>query len=99
MEPGGIATEWGAISAENLIKTSGNGVYAEQARKTAERMDQMYASGKLSDPEVIGRIIVKAVTAARPRTRYAAGAMSGLVLFLRRWLTDRAFDRLVESMA
>lgn len=99
VEPGGIATEWGAISAENLIKTSGNGVYTEQARKTAERMDQMYASGRLSDPEVIGKIIVKAVTATRPRTRYAAGAMSGLVLFLRRWLTDRAFDRLVESMA
>jgi len=99
VEPGGIATEWGAISAENLIKTSGSGVYAEQARKTAERMDQMYASGKLSEPEVIGKIIVKAVTASRPRTRYAAGAMSGLVLFLRRWLSDRAFDRLVESMA
>ncbi|MDF1567067.1 MAG: oxidoreductase [Spirochaetaceae bacterium] len=99
VEPGGIATEWGAISAKNLIKTSGSGAYAEQARKTAERIDQMYASGKLSDPGVIGRIIVKAVTASRPRTRYAAGAMSGLVLFLRRWLSDRAFDRLVESMA
>jgi hypothetical protein len=98
VEPGGIATEWGAISAENLKKTSGSGAYAETANKAADGMAKMYASNKLSEPSVIANVIVKAVTARKPKTRYAAGYMSGMVLFLRRGLSDRMFDRVVQSM-
>jgi NAD(P)-dependent dehydrogenase (short-subunit alcohol dehydrogenase family) len=99
VEPGGIATEWGGIAAENLKKTSGQGAYAQLATRTADRMAEMYDGGRLSGPEVIGKVIVKAVTARRPKTRYAAGSMSGLALFLRRCLSDRAFDRIALSMA
>ena len=38
VEPGGIATPWGAIAAENLKKTSGRGAYAEVANKAADGM-------------------------------------------------------------
>jgi NAD(P)-dependent dehydrogenase (short-subunit alcohol dehydrogenase family) len=97
VEPGGIATEWGAIAAENLTKASGAGAYAKGAGRAADRMAKRYASGRLSDPSVIARQILKAVAARRPRTRYVAGYGAKLALFLRRWLSDRLFDRLVRS--
>ena len=98
VEPGGIATPWGEIAVENLRKTSGSGAYAAAANRTADRMAKMYAGNSLSDPSVIADVILKAVSARTPRTRYHAGAMSGLVLTLRAWLSDRMFDRLVTSM-
>ena len=99
VEPGGIATEWGAIAAENLKETSGSGPYAEAANKMATGMADMYSSDKLSEPSVIAQVILKAVTSRKPKTRYAAGYMSRTVLFLRRWLSDRMFDRVIRSMA
>jgi len=98
VEPGGIATEWGAIASDNLKKTSGQGAYASAAIKSADFTAKMYASNQLSKPEVIGKVILKAVTVRKPKTRYAAGAMSGLTLFLRRWLSDRMFDRVLKAM-
>lgn len=98
IEPGGIHTEWGAISAENLTKNSGSGPYAAAVEKVVKSLTTMYSSGKLSKPSVISHVILKAVTARKPRTRYAAGYMSGLTLFLRRWLSDRMFDRIITNM-
>jgi NAD(P)-dependent dehydrogenase (short-subunit alcohol dehydrogenase family) len=95
IEPGGIATPWGTISADNLKKTSSSGAYAEKAIVAADKMAEMYTSGKLSDPSVIAKVILKALTARKPRTRYAAGTMAGKALFFRRWLSDRAFDRMI----
>lgn len=95
VEPGGIATPWGTISAENLTNTSGSGAYAEQAKKTARRMTEMYTSDRLSSPDVIGRVVRRAVTAKRPRTRYAAGFMARPSLFMRKVLSDRMFDRVI----
>jgi short-subunit dehydrogenase len=97
IEPGGIKTEWGAIAAENLKKTSGGGAYAETANKAADGMAKMYEGNRLSEPEVIAKTILKAITARNPKTRYAAGSMSGLVLFMRRWLSDKMFDRVIMS--
>jgi len=38
---------------------------------------------------------VKALRAKRPRTRYSGGLAAKPLLFLRRHLSDRLFDRLV----
>jgi short-subunit dehydrogenase len=99
VEPGGIKTPWGQIAADNLKKTSGHGAYAEKANKTAKSTAEMYASSRLTEPDVIGKVIVKAVTARRPKTRYAKGFMAKPSLFLRKWLSDKAFDRMISSMS
>ena len=98
IEPGGITTPWGTISAENLRRTSDAGAYADWARKAADRMERRYESGKLSPPEVVSRAIVRAVTARRPRTRYAVGYMAKPSIVIRSLLSDRVFDRLVTAM-
>jgi NAD(P)-dependent dehydrogenase (short-subunit alcohol dehydrogenase family) len=98
IEPGGIATPWGVIAAENLKKTSGTGAYAEAANKAAESTARMYRSNRLSKPELIARTILKAVTARRPRTRYAVGMGAKPSIFLRKILSDRAFDAIIRRV-
>jgi hypothetical protein len=44
---------------------------------------------------VVARTIVRAVTARRPKTRYATGGGARTILFLRKILSDRMFDRLI----
>lgn len=99
VEPGGIKTPWGTIAAENLKKTSGNGAYAEQAKKTAEGTAKMYTSNQLTKPEAIGKVILKAVTARKPKTRYVKGFGAKPALFIRKWFGDRVFDKVITSMA
>jgi NAD(P)-dependent dehydrogenase (short-subunit alcohol dehydrogenase family) len=98
VEPGGIKTPWGIIAAENLKKTSGTGAYAEQANKAAEGTAKMYSSNQLTKPEVIGKVILKAVTARKPKRRYVKGFMAKPTLFIRKWLGDGVYERIVKSM-
>lgn len=97
IEPGMIKTEWSEISAENLLKTSGNGAYSSEVQKTAAGLKKLYSSN-ITGPEVISRLIVKAVTANKPKTRYSAGSLSFISLFGRKVLSDRMFDRVISSI-
>jgi NAD(P)-dependent dehydrogenase (short-subunit alcohol dehydrogenase family) len=98
VEPGGIKTPWGIIAAENLRKTSGNGAYAEAANKSAEGTAKMYSSNRLTKPEVIGKIILKAVTAPKPRRRYVKGMGAKPTLFIRKWFGDGVYERVLKAM-
>lgn len=91
VEPGAIATEWGDIAMESGRKVSGDGPYAELVEKMASSMDGS-VTRLASDPDVVARAIEKAVTANRPRTRYAVGFGAKPILAARRVLPDRAMD-------
>jgi short-subunit dehydrogenase len=99
VEPGAIASEWGDIAADNLRKTSAKGAYAEAANKSADGMVKTYASNQPSKPTVVAETILKAITARRPKTRYAVGYMAGTTILMRRFLSDRLFDRIITAMA
>lgn len=100
IEPGGIKTPWGLIAAENLKKTSGQSAYSKKANKVADNMINMFTTGKyLTDEEVIAKTIIKASLAKNPKTRYAVGYMAKPVLFIRRFISDRMLDRIVESQS
>lgn len=96
IEPGGIKTEWAGIAADNLRATSGQGAYASQARAMAESMVGEASRKRQSPPQLIADTIGKAVTARRPKTRYAVGFGAKPMIFMRRWLSDRAFDSLMR---
>jgi len=98
IEPGGIATPWGVIASENLKKTSGTGAYAEAANKVADSTARMYQSNRLSKPSLIAKTIRKAVTARKPRTRYAVGMGAKPSIFMRKILSDRAFDAIIRRV-
>lgn len=97
IEPGAIQSEWEGIAADSAQRMSGSGAYADFTEKTVRRMKSAYDSGgKPSPPEVVARTIVGAALAGRPRTRYATGRNARMLLFLRRVLSDRMFDRVVR---
>lgn len=91
IEPGAIKTEWGGIAGEALSEISGSGPYASLARGLSRMMEKEYARG--SDPQVVARTILEAISARRPKTRYPTGARARLGLLARRILSDRALDR------
>jgi NAD(P)-dependent dehydrogenase (short-subunit alcohol dehydrogenase family) len=99
IEPGAIRTEWAGIAAEHLRHTSGAGAYAAFARRHAAMLSSAEVSSLPSRPEVVARTIARAVRARRPKTRYATGGGAGLVLLLRRVLSDRMFDRLMWQVS
>lgn len=99
VEPGAIKTEWGGISADGLLKFSGSGAYAKQAVAHAAMLNRANESRFASSPDYVAATISRAVGAAAPRTRYASGGGARTILFLRRWLSDRMFDRVIGRIA
>ena len=95
IEPGGIQSEWADIAVDNGLRNSGNGVYKTMTGKFAAL--QKSFGPKTSDPMVIARIVLKAIKARMPRTRYAAGFMATPVLTMRKFLPDRLLDKLLLS--
>lgn len=52
---------------------------------------------KMSDPDVIARVVEKAITKKNPKTRYAAGKNAKMLMFMRRTLGDKMYDRIIIS--
>lgn len=98
IEPGGIATEWSAIAADKLEKSSATGAYAKRARAVAATLRSDTLAKRSSPPTVIADTIGKAVTARHPKTRYATGFGARPIIALRRVLPDRAFDALITRV-
>ncbi|MEU7968139.1 oxidoreductase [Streptomyces sp. NPDC049097] len=96
VEPGGIRTEWAGIAADHLEKSSAGGAYCDQAEAVAASMRSETMTKRMSPPTVIADAIGKAVTARRPKTRYATGFSARPLIGLRRFLPDRAFDALMS---
>lgn len=96
VEPGGIKTEWADIAAQKLREVSGDGPYGHQALPMAESMIGRASRERQSPPELIADTIATAVQARRPKTRYAVGFGARPMIFLRRLLPDRAFDRFMR---
>ncbi len=99
VEPGGIKTEFADVAVGPMMERSGNSAYSEQAKRLEKAFVDAYDSGRGSDPSVIADTVAKAVRARRPRTRYATGYLARRVLFMRRWLSDRMFDRMITRFA
>ncbi|WP_127529319.1 oxidoreductase [Paenibacillus kobensis] len=99
VEPGGIATDWGIIAAENLRKVSVDGAYEQVANKSADNMVKTYTGTLLTKPEVIARCIGKAVSVKRPKTRYLIGFGAKPMVFLKTIFSDRMFDKIIKRFS
>jgi len=97
IEPGAIKTGFGDIMIKPMVKRSGNGPYGQIANGLAKSTMDIYAKNQASEPEVITDLIVKAVRAKKPKTRYVAGAFAKPMIFIRKWFGDRVFDRVVMA--
>lgn len=96
IKPGAILTEWNRIAREKLMEVSGNTAYKDLVQKHVRMLANADKEG--SSPTVVARTILKAVNSNKPKTRYTVGSGSTVVLLLRRFLSDRLFDKVFLSM-
>ncbi len=98
VEPGVIKTEFGDVMTNPMLERSGNGAYADLAKKIEQATYETYGKkGNYSPPSVIANAISKAVKAKKPKTRYVAGKLAKPLLFVRKWVSDRTFDKVIMS--
>lgn len=95
IEPGVIETEFGDVLVEPLLKRSGTGPYRQMAEAVAASTRATYRHGGGSEPKVIVDLLLEAVRAKRPETRYVAGKYARPMIFFRKWFGDRFFDRVI----
>lgn len=97
VEPGIIETDFGNVVEGPMLKFSGKTAYGPLAAKVAKATAQNYRPGAGSSPDVIADVVSQAAAARHPRTRYLACRYAKLMIAVRKYFGDRAFDRLVMS--
>lgn len=98
IEPGIIATEFGNVLLDPMLKRSGQGPYKALAQGIAKGTRDSYSKpGAASSPKVVTDAIVKAIAAKRPQTRYAVGKLARPLILFRKFFGDRAYDRAIMS--
>lgn len=96
VEPGIIRTGFADALTEHFAPGR-TGAYDDMAAKMQAAMEKADAEGRGSPPSVITDLVVQAIRADRPKTRYVGGFTARPALMLRKWLPDRWFDRLLMS--
>jgi NAD(P)-dependent dehydrogenase (short-subunit alcohol dehydrogenase family) len=98
LEPGAIATEFGDVLYEPMLKASGKGPYQQLAHTIANAVKESYSKpNAASPPSVISNTISKIVTSSKPNTRYRVGKWAKPMVWIRTYLGDKTFDKVVMS--
>lgn len=95
IEPGGVKTEFGDVTGRQLKKYYDQSAYQKQMDPFIRMMDDPKMMDRGTEPEVLGRVFVKAVKTRKPRRRYVKGSMAKPLLFVRKWLGDGMFDWMI----
>jgi NAD(P)-dependent dehydrogenase (short-subunit alcohol dehydrogenase family) len=100
IEPGLIKTHFAEAASSAIASGTEDGPYA----KFNEAVDKLTVDayeGPMSKfgggPETVAKAIERAITKRRPKTRYPVTPSAHLILFQRRLVTDRMWDRVVGS--
>lgn len=105
IEPGPVRTPWNDVAAGSVAASAagsnGNGADPYAGFKDAVTAAFSTATGGplarfSSSADDIAKVITRAVTARRPRTRYLINPVARTTVTLRRWLPDRAYDAVLR---
>ena len=93
IQPGAIATDF-SDTARREGETLLNDRELSELPEAYQRMAGIRSPSRKgpSSPDLVGRVILRALTARRPRSRYFAGNDAKIVSVLKRLLSDRAWD-------
>ena len=108
IEPGPVRTPWndvaaGSVAASAAGSGNGNGNGADPYAGFKDAVTAAFSTatdGPLarfsSSADDIAKVITRAVTVRRPRTRYLINPVARTTVTLRRWLPDRAYDAVLR---
>jgi short-subunit dehydrogenase len=100
IEPGAIMSRFGDTAAarvDDLAEIESD--YADFRRTLASAIRKTYAAKDAmgGEPDDVAQVIENAITARRPKTRYPVTLGARVLMGLRRWLPDRAFDAVLRT--
>lgn len=96
IEPGMIRTEWGDGAYDSAERYSGTGAYADQVR--AMKLLYAQAERRGAEPSVIADTMLEAITATRPKIRYAVPFSAKAIIAASTLVPDRVLDAGVRAM-
>ncbi|MGI8610267.1 MAG: oxidoreductase [Candidatus Dormibacteria bacterium] len=101
IEPGLIKTRFGETATGSATEDGGAaGPYAALNTAASKAIQNAY-SGAMSrfaaDPSTVARVIERAISVPRPRTRYVVTIGARAAILTRRLLPDRAFDAVLGT--
>ena len=112
IEPGPVRTPWNDVAAGTVAASTvaasaagsnGNGNGADPYAGFKDAVTAAFSTatdGPLarfsSSADDIAKVITRAVTVRRPRTRYLINPVARTTVTLRRWLPDRAYDAVLR---
>lgn len=98
IKPTGVHTEFDKKILTTFLH-SPEGPYGYFKQKHAEVTQRMFSgrSYGVIKPEAVAKVVLRAVEARRPRSRYVVGTSGHLYLGLRRLLSDRSWDRMMAA--
>lgn len=97
LEPGFIATEFGAVLLNQFEKLPQDSAYRELMDKITAGTKESEQPGGNSDPTVIAKAISNIISSRKPKTRYKVGKFSKIMPWMRIYLGDKVFDSIVMS--
>ncbi|MFF9691320.1 SDR family oxidoreductase [Streptomyces sp. NPDC014623] len=101
IQPGGVRTEMAArgVQAANDLAVRMTPEQDERYGSLVQANNELMATGTASGltADAAARVIAKAVTTRKPRTRYTAGRDAALITRLVRILPDRTLDRILAA--
>jgi NAD(P)-dependent dehydrogenase (short-subunit alcohol dehydrogenase family) len=100
VEPGAIATPFWQKGQDTADEVEGN-MDPEVRRLYGDQLEAVRGAARKSEaegipPERVAEVVAKALTSARPKTRYLVGRDAKLNARVRRIVPDRLFDRLIS---
>jgi hypothetical protein len=101
IEPGPIKTRFGDTAVASIDDLVGrDSPYAKFNAVLAQKIKEAY-DGPMArfaaEPEAVARVVERAITATRPKTRYPVTFAARFLMRLRRWLPDRGFDAFLRT--
>ncbi|MDF7818680.1 oxidoreductase [Runella sp. MFBS21] len=97
LEPGVIATEFGEVMLKNISQFSSKGAYSSLTNQLVTATKKMYDKGQGSKPTVISKTVSKIVNETKPKTRYRVGLWAKPMVWMRIYLGDKLFDKIIMS--
>ena len=100
IEPGGVKSNWGIITADHLLESGIDSPYEEICTKISNTYRKMYGENNkiLTKPEIVAKNISKAVNKKHPKTRYLFGLGARPMVFMHTVLPNKVFDFIMIKM-
>jgi NAD(P)-dependent dehydrogenase (short-subunit alcohol dehydrogenase family) len=98
IEPGAVATRFGANCETHNVGTDGTGPYEVFKRNVDAMAARAHRGNAVKTAEDVANAITKAVAARRPKARYKVGSQARVAPLARFLLGDRLWDAMMRRM-